>query len=821
MEKLISALNSKKNALLESPTGTGKTLALLISSLSWRDSKNRAYHDALSRKKAHDREKEKLALSEAQNSRKVVDKSHSVDLSEFLLDDYEEFHWQTSVQIHPRQKPITKSQLDSETELQLSPKPPKIYFASRTQKQLQQAVKQLRMTKYKPKMSILASREHYCINPAVKKSSNVNDECSKLLNEDMCLFVHGTHDVKHSSLGNAVWDIEDLVNYGKKKKLCPYFTARTLASKSDIVLAPYNYIIDPQIREASDIDTKDAVIIIDEAHNIEDACISAGSFQVSEKSLTTIKEEILAILEQLAISTKLKTKYPTLENSYRMLHSLALSALGIIANPKGKRQNCDSSTYLHLMSGPVGVDLLHLNDTDMGYIQKSLEEVSKIASFDKENRKGKYASDTATVVLSDFSLRIIKGPRPSLVMVLNYLLKSKNDYRVALVGHLNEGTKNLEFWSMNPSLVFKEIADPALSVILSSGTLSPIRSMLCELGTEFPITLEADHVVDDSQVWCGTISTMNKVTLENNYANMQSYQYRDTIGHCILNIIRTASDGVLVFVSSYSVLNNLVERWKSTGLFGEMGKFKQVFIEPRNNNGGVFDKMVKKYETVVDGGRGAIFFCIFRGKMSEGINFADKKARVVLAIGIPFPNIKDTQVQEKKNHNNLNYSQKKGTLSGTDWLIVRSSLPPPPTTLLPQSQHNSISMKVEKSPKKTPPKNYLFVAKRSPNSTLVNDATNIRNPEVVDHVPEVWEQQVPAEPLNDDDNELQLPTVQTMSKGSLFDPLFGVGINKWTKPVKSPRVDVSNKRMFVSPAVVDDTRSTHFPLVNSTDFNVS
>jgi regulator of telomere elongation helicase 1 len=35
MEKVVSCLDEKKFGLLESPTGTGKTLALLCSSLAW------------------------------------------------------------------------------------------------------------------------------------------------------------------------------------------------------------------------------------------------------------------------------------------------------------------------------------------------------------------------------------------------------------------------------------------------------------------------------------------------------------------------------------------------------------------------------------------------------------------------------------------------------------------------------------------------------------------------------------------------------------------------------------------------------------------
>ena len=42
--------------------------------------------------------------------------------------------------------------------------------------------------------------------------------------------------------------------------------------------------------------------------------------------------------------------------------------------------------------------------------------------------------------------------------------------------------------------------DICRSVILMSGTLSPMDSFQSELGLPFPIVLEANHIIKDSQV---------------------------------------------------------------------------------------------------------------------------------------------------------------------------------------------------------------------------------------------------------------------------------------------------------------------------------
>lgn len=77
-------------------------------------------------------------------------------------------------------------------------------------------------------------------------------------------------------------DIEDLVRWGEKTKVCPYFYSRETLDKADIVFMPYNYIIDPSIREVlGSFLFEKSIVILDEAHNIESVATTECSFELS------------------------------------------------------------------------------------------------------------------------------------------------------------------------------------------------------------------------------------------------------------------------------------------------------------------------------------------------------------------------------------------------------------------------------------------------------------------------------------------------------------------------------------------------------------
>ncbi|CAK9290208.1 unnamed protein product [Gordionus sp. m RMFG-2023] len=215
MKKVIQCLENRQNGLLESPTGTGKTLCLLCASLGWLQ-------------------------------------HHKAKIS-------------TSVSPNPQKDML--GTIDTNPNISF----PKIIYSSRTHSQLNQVMHELKKTKYASLIhsSILASREQLCIHPQVSKESNNAikiQKCRGKLFHRTCHFYNNVSNHFNTSRQTApqkkpsmnqnnlvlqdiailppVPDIEDLVRFGTANKVCPYYSTRELAKNADLILTPYNYLVD-------------------------------------------------------------------------------------------------------------------------------------------------------------------------------------------------------------------------------------------------------------------------------------------------------------------------------------------------------------------------------------------------------------------------------------------------------------------------------------------------------------------------------------------------------------------------------------------------
>ena len=169
------------------------------------------------------------------------------------------------------------------------------------------------------------------------------------------------------------------------------------------------------------------------------------------------------------------------------------------------------------------------------------------------------------------------------------------------------------------------------------------------------------------------------------------------------------------------MLSKLSERWKQTGLWQNIMKKKVIISEPRFSD--EFESAIRHFYEVSksieilsglnnfdyefpldffhylhnvtliiiwylllkviestndlqtnedDKVDGALFIAVCRGKVSEGLDFADNNARAVICVGIPFPNWKDPKVELKMKYNDKKRSKDENILQGRQWYEIQA-----------------------------------------------------------------------------------------------------------------------------------------------------
>lgn len=102
------------------------------------------------------------------------------------------------------------------------------------------------------------------------------------------------------------------------------------------------------------------------------------------------------------------------------------------------------------------------------------------------------------------------------------------------------------------------------------------------------------------------------------------------IGMSLLRIAEVVPEGMLIFFSSYKLMQNYYFYWKNNKIISKIEKFKKVFVESQNKR--YFNLNIKKY--IKNHKRGAIYFAVCGAKLSEGMDFIDSMARCVVIIGL-------------------------------------------------------------------------------------------------------------------------------------------------------------------------------------------
>ena len=136
------------------------------------------------------------------------------------------------------------------------------------------------------------------------------------------------------------------------------------------------------------------------------------------------------------------------------------------------------------------------------------------------------------------------------------------------VGESRSGARNnkgrvLSYWCFAPSLAMHELAALNVrSILVTSGTLSPLPSYSLELGLPFPHTLENSHIIGKDQISVRVIGKgVSGKALTSTYNRRNDIDYITELGNTIISLARVIPGGVLIFFPSYGVMETCIEKW--------------------------------------------------------------------------------------------------------------------------------------------------------------------------------------------------------------------------------------------------------------------
>ncbi|XP_049672320.1 regulator of telomere elongation helicase 1 isoform X3 [Accipiter gentilis] len=663
MAKVLECLQKKVNGILESPTGTGKTLCLLCSTLAWREH----FKDTIS-------------------ARKIAQRMNGVE----LFPETPMSSWGNAA---------TDADIPTYyTDI------PKIIYASRTHSQLTQVINELKNTVYRPKICVLGSREQLCINPEVKRQESNHMQIYMCRMKVMARACHFYNNVEEKStekeLIDSIMDIEDLVKNGNKHRACPYYLSRSLKQQADIIFMPYNYLLDSKSRRAHNLDLKGTVVILDEAHNVEKLCEESSSFDLTPYDLVSAMDAINVVLEEQAkvvqqneinaefnmelANSGLNMELEDIAKIKKILLQLE-SAIDAVELPPNASGVTKEGSYIFDLFAEAQITFQTKSS-----LLESLEQILQFLS----GRTGIFVNTSGLHKLSDIIQTVfnIDSPEGTTGFMLHQSISKY--YKVHI--HLDNSSqkkkqrtdlwnssaakkqgKTLSYWCFSPGYSMHELVRQGVrTIILTSGTLSPLSSFTMEMQIPFPVCLENPHVIDKHQLWVGIIPKgPDGTVLTSTYERRFSEDCLSSLGKTIGNLVRVVPHGLLVFFPSYPVMDKSLEYWKEHDFAKRIEEVKPMFVEPRNK--GSFAEVMDAYydKIVCPKSNGAAFLAVCRGKASEGLDFADINGRGVIITGLPFPPRMEPRVILKMQF--LDEMRRTGAgaqyLSGREWYSQQAS----------------------------------------------------------------------------------------------------------------------------------------------------
>ncbi|KOC61277.1 TFIIH basal transcription factor complex helicase XPD subunit, partial [Habropoda laboriosa] len=557
----------------------------------------------------------------------------------------------------------------------------KLIYCSRTVPEIEKVIEELKKlmdyyekeTETKPRIVglVLSSRKNMCIHPEVSREREgkiVDGRCHSLTasyvrerhNYDestpICNFYEGFDmEGKEQTMPPGIYSIDDLKEYGRDRNWCPYFLARFTILHAQIVVYSYHYLLDPKIAETVSKElNKSSVVVFDEAHNIDNVCIDSMSVKINRRSLEKSSANIQLLEKTVAEMrdddvNKLKEEYERLVEGLKDAH-VARETDIILSNPilpdeilqevvPGNIRNAE-----HFVSFLKRfVEYLKTRLRVQHVVQESpaafLRDVQSKVSI--ERKPLRFCAERLASLLRTMEITDLTDFSPIILVThLATLVSTYTKGFTIIVEPFDDKTPNvlnpiLHFSCLDSSIAMKPVFDRFQSVVITSGTLSPL-DMYPKILNFHPVIMSSFTMTLTRPCLLPMIVAKgnDQVAISSKYETREDVAVIRNYGQLLVEFAATVPDGLVCFFTSYLYMESVVAAWYDQGVVDQLQRHKLLFIETQDS--AETSLALINYIKACENGRGAVLLSVARGKVSEGVDFDHHLGRAVLMFGIPY-----------------------------------------------------------------------------------------------------------------------------------------------------------------------------------------
>lgn len=522
----------------------------------------------------------------------------------------------------------------------------------------------------------LSSRKNMCIHPRVEESMEgagdreaVDTICRSMTaswvrsraesnpsgNHTLCEFYESFQkNGTTADLPSGVYNLDDLKELGHSTGWCPYFLARYLLTKANVIVYNYSYMLDPKVAGLISKELEaESIVVFDEAHNIDNVCIESLSVVLDKKRADLALKGANRLSAKVAEMVTMKKD--DLRKGYEELRA-GLIQQGVLAADVG--QGNPALLEDQLQEAVPGC--IRKNEHFVAmlkklcvYVKSLLEgkvvEVVTALSFlrELENKTAlerkplKFTSSRLSHLLRTLEIAGL-DEFSALTEVANFctLLSTYPDEGFNVVmepqGTMYHGVNEplLQLCCNDASIAIKPVLERFRSVIITSGTLSPIGdyakilNFAPKIKQQLPMSTFRDCILP-LVITRGS----DQIPISSKFELRMKDEVIRNYGQLLIDVCSVVPDGVCAFFTSYSYMEVVIDRWREWKILDRIMEHKLIFLETKD----VLDttQALANFKRSCDVGRGAVFISIARGKVAEGVDFDRHYGRCVLLFGIP------------------------------------------------------------------------------------------------------------------------------------------------------------------------------------------